>query len=67
MDVHPHDTSQILDSEGIAVRAGHHCVMPLHKKLNLPATTRASLYLYNTKKDIEMLAENLEKVRQIFS
>jgi cysteine desulfurase/selenocysteine lyase len=67
MDVHPHDISQILDSEGIAVRAGHHCVMPLHKKLNLPATTRASLYLYNTKKDIEKLAENLEKVRQIFS
>lgn len=67
MDVHPHDISQILDSEGIAVRAGHHCVMPLHRKLNLPATTRASLYLYNTKEDIDHLAENLEKVRRIFS
>lgn len=67
MGVHPHDISQVLDSEGIAVRAGHHCVMPLHRKLNLPATTRASLYLYNTKKDIEKLAENLEKVRRIFS
>jgi cysteine desulfurase/selenocysteine lyase len=67
MDVHPHDISQILDAEGIAVRAGHHCVMPLHRKLNLPATTRASLYLYNTKEDIDLLAENLENVRRIFS
>lgn len=67
MDVHPHDISQILDAEGIAVRAGHHCAMPLHQKLNLPATTRASLYLYNTKEDIDKLAEHLEKVRQIFS
>jgi cysteine desulfurase/selenocysteine lyase len=66
MDVHPHDISQILDAEGIAVRAGHHCVMPLHRKLNLPATTRASLYLYNTKEDIDLLAENLENVRRIF-
>ncbi|MBM3137943.1 MAG: cysteine desulfurase, partial [Chloroflexi bacterium] len=67
MDVHPHDISQILDAEGIAVRAGHHCVMPLHRKLNLPATTRASLYLYNTKDDINKLAEKLENVRRIFS
>ena len=67
MDVHPHDISQILDAEGIAVRAGHHCVMPLHRKLNLPATTRASLYLYNTKEDIDLLAKNLENVRRIFS
>jgi cysteine desulfurase/selenocysteine lyase len=67
IDVHPHDISQILDAEGIAVRAGHHCVMPLHRKLNLPATTRASLYLYNTKEDIDHLAENLENVRRIFS
>ncbi len=67
LDVHPHDVSQILDSEGIAVRAGHHCTMPLHRKLNLAATTRASLYLYNTKEDIDKLAEGLEKVRQIFA
>ena len=67
MDVHPHDVSQILDAEGIAVRAGHHCTMPLHQKLNLAATTRASLYLYNTKEDIDKLAKGLEKVRQVFS
>jgi cysteine desulfurase/selenocysteine lyase len=67
MDVHPHDISQILDSEGIAVRAGHHCAMPLHRKLNLPATSRASLYLYNTKEDIDKLVLGLEKVRQLFS
>ncbi len=67
MDVHPHDVSQILDSEGIAVRAGHHCVMPLHRKLNLAATTRASMYLYNTKEDIDKLVMGLEKVRQLFA
>jgi cysteine desulfurase/selenocysteine lyase len=67
MDVHPHDISQILDAEGIAVRAGHHCAMPLHRKLNLPATTRASLYLYNTKEELDILAEKLENVRRIFS
>lgn len=67
LDVHPHDVSQILDSEGIAVRAGHHCAMPLHQKLNLPATTRASLYLYNTPEDIDQLVVALEKVRQVFS
>lgn len=67
MDVHPHDISQILDAEGIAVRAGHHCAMPLHRKLNLAATTRASLYLYNTKEEIDTLAEKLEGVRRIFS
>jgi cysteine desulfurase/selenocysteine lyase len=67
MDVHPHDVSQILDSEGIAVRAGHHCVMPLHRKLNLAATTRASMYLYNTKQDIDKLVMGLEKVRQLFA
>lgn len=66
MDVHPHDVSQILDSEGIAVRAGHHCVMPLHRKLNLAATTRASMYLYNSKEDIDKLVLGLEKVRQLF-
>jgi len=67
MDVHPHDVAQILDSEGIAVRAGHHCVMPLHKKLNLAATTRASMYLYNNKEDVDKLVLGLEKVRQLFS
>lgn len=65
--VHPHDVSQILDSQGIAVRAGHHCAMPLHEKFGLPATTRASFYLYNTFEEVDRLVQGLEKVRKIFS
>ena len=64
--VHPHDVSQILDSEGIAVRAGHHCAMPLHDKFSLPATTRASFYLYNTTQEIDQLVTGLAKVKKIF-
>jgi len=64
--VHPHDIAQILDSEGIAVRAGHHCAMPLHERLNIIATTRASFYLYNTKNDVDLLLKGLDKVREIF-
>jgi cysteine desulfurase/selenocysteine lyase len=65
--VHPHDIAQILDSEGIAVRAGHHCAMPLHERLNIIATTRASFYLYNTKEDVDLLLKGLDKVREIFA
>lgn len=64
--IHPHDVAQILDREGIAVRAGHHCAMPLHQRFNLPATTRASFYLYSTREEVDQLAEGLEKVKQIF-
>jgi cysteine desulfurase/selenocysteine lyase len=64
--VHPHDVSQILDTKGIAIRAGHHCAMPLHEKFGLPATARASFYLYTTKEDIDRLAESLYTVRQVF-
>ena len=64
--VHPHDVSQILDREGIAVRAGHHCAMPLHEKFNIPATARASFYIYNTKSDVDALIEGLYKVKKIF-
>ncbi len=65
--IHPHDVAQILDREGIAVRAGHHCAMPLHQKLRIPASTRASFYLYNTTAEIDALAVALEKVGQVFS
>jgi cysteine desulfurase / selenocysteine lyase len=65
-DVHPHDVAQILDRDGIAVRAGHHCAMPLHERFGLPATTRASLYLYNDESDIDKLVDGLYKVRTIF-
>jgi cysteine desulfurase/selenocysteine lyase len=64
--IHPHDISQILDRDGIAIRAGHHCAMPLHEKFGLVATARASFYLYSTTQEIDKLAESLYKVRQVF-
>jgi cysteine desulfurase / selenocysteine lyase len=64
--IHPHDVSQILDGEGIAVRAGHHCAMPLHDKFKIPATSRASFYLYNTMEEVDLLVEGLYKVKHIF-
>jgi cysteine desulfurase/selenocysteine lyase len=65
--VHPHDVAQILDSEGIAVRAGHHCAMPLHKIMGVNATSRASFYLYNSTEEVDKLAAALYKVKKIFS
>lgn len=64
--IHPHDVAQILDLDGIAVRAGHHCAMPLHQKFNLPATTRASFYLYNTMEEVDALVAGLQKVFLLF-
>ena len=64
--VHPHDISQILDTDGIAIRAGHHCAMPLHEKFDIPATARASFYLYNTKDEVDKLIESIYKVKLIF-
>lgn len=64
--IHPHDISQILDSSGVAIRAGHHCAMPLHEKFNLPATARASFYLYNTIHEVDVLVEAIYKVKQVF-
>jgi len=65
-EVHPHDVAQIFDREGICVRAGHHCAMPLHEHYGLAATTRASFYVYNTPEEVDKLVETLAKVRQIF-
>ena len=64
--IHPHDAAQILDEYGIAVRAGHHCAMPLHQRLDLPASTRASFYLYNTKEEVDFLAKGIRKVIDYF-
>ncbi len=64
--VHPHDVAQVLDQAGIAVRAGHHCAMPLHEKFNIPATTRASFYLYNTLDEVDRLVEGLQDVKRYF-
>jgi cysteine desulfurase/selenocysteine lyase len=66
-DVHPHDVATVLDAEGIAVRAGHHCAQPLMKWLNVSATARASFYLYNTEDDIDKLVEGLVKTKEYFS
>lgn len=66
-DIHPHDIAQILDYDGIAVRAGHHCAMPLHEKFGLPATTRASFYLYNDENDIDKLVKGLWNVKKTFN
>lgn len=63
---HPHDTSTVLDMEGIAVRAGHHCAQPLMKWLGVVATARASFYLYNTKEDVDALVEGLLKTKEYF-
>lgn len=64
--IHPHDLAQLLDQQGIAIRAGHHCAMPLHEYLGLPASARASFYLYNTFSEIDALIEGLYKARKTF-
>ncbi|MBI5357075.1 cysteine desulfurase [Candidatus Collierbacteria bacterium] len=66
-EVHGHDVAQILDSQGIAVRSGHHCVMPMHEKLGLAATTRVSFGIYNTKEDVDRLVEALKKIEEVFT
>src|SRR5438093_2792445 len=66
-DIHAHDVAAVLDHEGVAVRAGHHCAMPLHTKLGLTATTRASFYVYNVPSDIAVLAEGVRKAKKLFS
>ena len=64
--IHAHDISQILDRGGVAVRAGHHCAMPLHEKFGLAATTRASFYLYNKMEEVDRLVEGIYKAKEIF-
>ncbi|RDI41442.1 cysteine desulfurase [Falsibacillus pallidus] len=66
-DVHPHDVATVLDAEGIAVRAGHHCAQPLMKWLDVSSTARASFYLYNTEEDIDSLVNGLVKTKEYFS
>jgi cysteine desulfurase / selenocysteine lyase len=66
-EIHPHDIGTILDQEGIAVRAGHHCAQPVMQRFNVPATARASFAFYNTKEEIDVLARTIERVIEIFS
>src|ERR671910_114100 len=65
-DVHPHDLSQLLDEEGIAIRSGHHCTQPLMRRLGVAATARASFYLYNTQEEVDRLADALVRAREFF-
>ncbi|MBU1326832.1 SufS family cysteine desulfurase [Patescibacteria group bacterium] len=64
--IHPHDVAEVLNYRGVAVRSGTHCAMPLHDRFRVPATTRASFYLYNDKKDIDALISGLEQAKHIF-
>jgi cysteine desulfurase/selenocysteine lyase len=66
-DLHAHDISQVLDMDGIAVRAGHHCAMPLHDKFNITSTARASFYLYNTTDEVDLLVNGIYKVKEMFA
>jgi cysteine desulfurase/selenocysteine lyase len=65
-DIHPHDLAQVLDQEGVCVRPGHHCAQILMRRLGVPATTRASFYVYNTTEEVDALVAALEKARRVF-
>jgi len=64
--VHPHDVAQVLDRSGVCIRAGHHCTMPLHVRLDLSATARASFNVYSTRSDVDALVEGLKEVQRLF-
>ncbi len=65
-DIHPHDLATILDEDGVAIRSGHHCAQPLMERLGVAATSRASFYIYNTKEEVDVLINSLERARVIF-
>ena len=64
--IHPHDIAHIADEDGIAIRAGHHCAMPLHRKLGIAASARASFYVHTTTWEIDRLVQSLQRAREIF-
>ena len=66
-DIHPHDVATVLDGDGVAVRAGHHCAMPLHEKLGIPASARASFHCYSLREDVDALVTGLHKARKVFA
>ena len=65
-NIHPHDIGTFLDFEGVAVRTGHHCTQPVMDRYNIPATTRASIAMYNTKSEIDILVNGLKKITEVF-
>jgi cysteine desulfurase/selenocysteine lyase len=64
---HPHDIGTVLDQEGIAIRAGHHCAQPLMRRFGVPSTARASFYLYNTREEVDALVSGVLRVRELFA
>ncbi|MCB1120161.1 MAG: aminotransferase class V-fold PLP-dependent enzyme, partial [Verrucomicrobiae bacterium] len=64
---HPHDIATVLDADGIAIRAGHHCTQPLHQRFGLSASARASFAFYNTREEIDQLVDALQKIRVLFA
>jgi cysteine desulfurase/selenocysteine lyase len=64
--VHPHDAGQVLDSLGVAIRVGHHCAWPLHRRFKVPATVRATFYLYNDADDVTALLDGVREARRFF-
>jgi cysteine desulfurase / selenocysteine lyase len=64
--MHAHDIAQLVDRHGVAVRAGHHCAMPLHKRLGITASARASFYFYNTLAEVDQLGHALDQARRVF-
>ena len=65
-DIHPHDLATILDQDGVCIRAGHHCAQPLMRRLGVPATARASFYVYNDERDVEALVASLQRAKEVF-
>jgi cysteine desulfurase/selenocysteine lyase len=65
--IHPHDVGQVLDDLGVAVRVGHHCAWPVMRRYQVPATTRATFYLYNSTADIDALVAGVEQAKEFFS
>jgi cysteine desulfurase/selenocysteine lyase len=65
--IHPHDVGTILDDEGVAIRAGHHCAQPVMQRFNVPATARASFAFYNTLEEVDVLIEGLLRVKKMFA
>ncbi|MFD0855713.1 aminotransferase class V-fold PLP-dependent enzyme, partial [Actinomadura adrarensis] len=65
-DIHPHDVGQVLDELGVAIRVGHHCAWPICRRFHIPATTRATFYLYNTLADVDALADGVRQAQKFF-
>jgi len=66
-EIHPHDLSTVLDQGGVCIRAGHHCAQPLMRRLKVPATARASVYVYNDAADVDALVQGIERAREMFA